>query len=217
MTRNWIDDETLGAYADGELPPGRRDQVEAWLGANPDAAGEVEATRRLLRLWRANPPPEPSPAAWDTTLERIHAAVPAGPPSRRRGAHWPLRFMTGLLAAAALWGGLLLARPWWAPRPLTVEEAQGGARPAPLLAKDDGEPDGPFEVIAAEDVNIIRMDARDADAVVVGAPLMEPFEVARPADIHVLGVQASRTDGKVPRLEAGGVPMIVASEGGRPQ
>jgi len=40
-----VTEDELHAYVDGELPPGRRSAVEAWLATHPDAAAAVAAWR----------------------------------------------------------------------------------------------------------------------------------------------------------------------------
>src|SRR5262249_5832166 len=158
-------------YADGELAPALREQVEAWLSRHPEATAEVEQARRLTRLYRANPAPDPPAHAWDVALERIHAALPpvaVGPRGRLR---WSWAMVGGLLSAAAVLAGVLVSRQALGPvadPPDRAGEVQGAvARAAP-----DEEP---FLVAEAHEVNIISMDARDADKVVMGQPIMGEF------------------------------------------
>jgi anti-sigma factor RsiW len=212
MTPNWLQPEReptpeeLAAFADGELEPAARERVESWLAEHPQQAAEVEADRHLMRFWHDNPPPEPSADAWDGALAHISSAVPAPAPVRRpwrpRTGSWG-RVVGSFLAAAAVLSGVLLARPLWkTPTP---------GVPAVPGVTEEQEPEGPFPVATAEEVNIISMDAKDADAVVMGQPLMGSFELAAPEDIQVLKVEPHPADGLVPRLEENPVPMIVAS------
>jgi hypothetical protein len=197
--------EQLAAFADGELEPGARERVEGWLTRHPHDAREVESTRRLMSLWRDNPPPEPGADSWAGVLARVAAAVPARPAvplPARRGSLLPGRVVGSLLAVAAVLGGLLLARPFW-PRPPFAPQT-------PVLSTSES--DEPFPVVTAGEVNIIRMDPQDHDAVVLGQPVLGPIEWAAPEDIRVLQVEP-HPDGMRPRLEEGPVPMIVAVAG----
>jgi hypothetical protein len=211
--------EQLAAFADGELGPAERARVEAWLAGHPTDAREVESLRRLVGLWRDNPPPEPSFAAWDEARERIAGrAVASSAPARGPWRRWPVRLVAGLLTAAALVGGVLLARAWWpAGPPEPAPEGPGGGlvvgpQPAPQLAGDD-DPNTPFPVATAGEVNVLSIDAQDADAVILHPPLMGEFELAEPADILVLEVQPAPDGGIEARLQPGPVPMIVVVAG----
>jgi anti-sigma factor RsiW len=59
MTHEWDGSDgeqwpaRLMAYADGELEPGERARVAAWLADHPEAAAELDALGRLERLWQA--------------------------------------------------------------------------------------------------------------------------------------------------------------------
>jgi hypothetical protein len=86
------------------------------------------------------------------------------------------------------------------------------------LPADEDDPNTPFPVASANEVNIISMDARDADALVMsGQPIMGPFELAAPEDIEVLKAEPPWQGAPVPRLGEGAVPMIVAASIGEAQ
>jgi anti-sigma factor RsiW len=90
-----VDEHALHAYVDGALAPERRDDVEAYLRANPEAARRVEAYRRQNQLLRSALDPmldEPVPP----TLQPSHVGV--------RRAPW-LRYSG--IAAAVLAAGVL--------------------------------------------------------------------------------------------------------------
>src|SRR5262245_54111645 len=164
------DPQRLAAYADGELPPAQRRAVEAWLARHPEARDEVEAQRRLARLWQDGGPPEPSEAAWSDVLARVEAALPdaaaAGRvPRRKRSAG--LVWLAGLSAAAAVAAAVLLAVAWWQP--------------------GEQEPDvATLPVASADDIEIISMDAADIPALVVGEPPVRgPLLLASAADVTV--------------------------------
>jgi anti-sigma factor RsiW len=104
--------DQLVAYADGVLDGPARAAVETWLADHPEARAEVEAWRRLDRLWRQTEAPEPAAAAWDAVLARVEAALPAAAPAAATVGP-ARRWLFGLGAAAAVVAGLLLARPLW--------------------------------------------------------------------------------------------------------
>lgn len=181
--------EQLAAFLDGELDPAIAARVEAWLADNAAAAEEMDGQRRVLRLWQANPPPEPGPAVWTAVLSRIEANLPV---ARRRPRKWPRVLSFGAVAAAAVLAAVFLTRLF-----------QGGS------PKDA---DAPLPVIAPGDVTIISMDARDASGLVVAAPpVQEPIVLAGQDDVSVVDVKSYRDDGPVPHIGEGEVPMIVAA------
>ncbi len=62
MTR--LDDETLNAYADGELEADERARVEGALAGDPDARSRLEAIRRVSLLGRAAAALFPAARRW---------------------------------------------------------------------------------------------------------------------------------------------------------
>ena len=76
--------QQLAVFTDGGLAPAQRQQVRAWLAGHPEA--RAQANRRLLRLFSASRPEEPSHDAWEETLTRIEAALLTGcaPPGNAR-------------------------------------------------------------------------------------------------------------------------------------
>ncbi len=212
MTRTWHNPERgptpaeLAAWADGELGPAEARRVEAWLADHPEAGDDAEAGRRLVRLFRDQAPPEPSPAAWHDTLQRIHAGLSGPSPSRAPGKPW--RVVLGLLAAAALLGGVLLAGRYWprAERPDQPDFAREDSRKLPPGDEDDE----PFAVVTAGEVNIISVHAGDADRLVMDQPLMGSLDFAAPEDIEVVKVGPDPEEGRRARLQRGEqVPMLV--------
>jgi anti-sigma factor RsiW len=92
----------LAIFTDGGLAPEQRKQVRAWLAGHPEAQAQAdaqaEANRRLLRLFSASRPTEPSPNAWAQSLRRIKWALLAGcaPPRNVRSVPaLPGRVATG--------------------------------------------------------------------------------------------------------------------------
>jgi anti-sigma factor RsiW len=50
---NFVGEDELNAYVDGELPAERRGAVETWLATHPDDAAKVAAWRKQIELIRA--------------------------------------------------------------------------------------------------------------------------------------------------------------------
>jgi hypothetical protein len=189
------------AYADGELEPGEREHIEAWLADHPGAAAEVESLRRMDRLCQAAALPEPAPEAWARTLAGIETSLPGPVTSRPRTTTRPLVWASGVAVAAAVLLAVLLTRLLGPglPRP---------GDPGPVEEE-------PFPVASAEDVNIIRMDAHDVGALVVGQPPVQegPLEMASRNDVKVLNVEPAWPDGPVARFVQGDeIPMIWSSQ-----
>jgi hypothetical protein len=207
--------EQLAAWADGELDRPDAERIEAWLASRPDDASEAESNHRLVQLYRNHPPTEPSDHAWQATLGRIETALSAPPSALRPPRNWRLRLLVGLVAAAAaVVGGVLVARLYRPVQPIDPQPEgwverqpqQREASPAPE------EPDEPFPVATAAEVNIISIDAEDADRVVMGEPLMGTFEVVAPEDIEIVKMEPHADDGQMPQLQRGPeVPMIVVA------
>jgi hypothetical protein len=186
MTNEWNQTrgpspEQLAACTDGELQGGEREQVEAWLGKHPDAAAEVEGSRRLMRLWETTAPVFPPAASWETTFARIVASLPPAPrrlPHRPSGPWWR-RASLGTVAAAVVLA--LLMRPLW-----DVDRA-------------------PFPVASSQDVTILSMDPGDAGSLVVGhPPILGNIDLANHGDVELI----SRVDPDI-HLEDWTTPMIV--------
>jgi hypothetical protein len=187
--------EELAAYADGELPAGRlRQRVEDWLADHPEAAGEVEALRRLARLWRSSAAPEPDEAAWAEVGQRIHQAVPRGPTPAGRGLAGKIALALGLLVSAA---AVLLAINLPAPPP-------DERKPA------DAEAVEPLPVATADEVEIVRIGGEDTDGPVVGElPVQGPLELAKPGEVVVQSIQPNK-DKTMPEVRTQGrdAPMV---------
>src|SRR5262245_29005621 len=211
MTRTWDNPDRdptpaeLAAWADGELDEGTAAHVESWLADHPDALADTlaqgEADRRLVALFRAHPPADPSPTAWHDTRRRLDAALAA--PRRPR---WP-GFLLGILSAAAVLGALAAASlllPALKHRP--VEDSRAGVVLDPADNNDE-----PFAVAVASEVQIISMDARDADRVLVGQPLLDSIDFATPEDIELVNLEDEPEDGRWPTaLQRGSrMPMVI--------
>jgi hypothetical protein len=163
--------EQLAAYADGELTPGASRAVEEWLAVHPEDRAEVEAQRRLARLWHATQAPEPDAGAWATLRGRLDTGLAAAR-ARPRPRAWSARFFLGLALPVVGAASILLALFLNLPRP------PDGNQPAP--------PPRPFPVASAEDVEIISINAADLSALVVGEPpVTRPLVLAAAGDVTI--------------------------------
>jgi anti-sigma factor RsiW len=202
MTRDWTNGamrpspEQLAAYADGELDAASRRHCAEWLAGHPEAAAEVETWRRLSRLWQSNAPEEPGPAVWAATLDRIEKSLPAGPPAPAR----PGRKLY-------LWASLLTAA---AAAALAISLSARLFQSVPDVAADPDD-EQPYPVAEAHEVAILSMDAKDADALVVGeSPVHGPLAFADFEDIILLDAKRMHEDAPQPQLdEQLALPMIV--------
>lgn len=88
-----LDDETLNAYADGELDADERARVEAALADDPNARARLEAIRRVSLLGRA----------------AVDGLSRAGVPDAIRERVWPLERASGRAGFGPGW-----AAPAWA-------------------------------------------------------------------------------------------------------
>lgn len=117
-----IDETTLRAYVDGELPRDQRDQVEAALNVNDELCSQVKALRASCLPYRAAfemqlLPPLPAAlarqiGAWSAVAGAVpggSAAAAAGGVTRRRWAQWS---GAGAALAASFAAGLLIPTPW---------------------------------------------------------------------------------------------------------
>lgn len=160
--------QQLMAFADGELDATCRAQVAAWLDRHPEVAVELETANGLERIWATEPLPVPTASEWAAVQERIRAALPqpVRPLSGSRRGRWAV----GASAAAVL-ATLVLYRP------TAPEVALTKVSPQPVLVN-------PFAVVSDNDVEILSMDAGDADALVVGeVPMHGPVVLAGPGDV----------------------------------
>jgi hypothetical protein len=199
--------ELFSAFVDGELDAAQHAQVAGWLVSHPDAAADVEAYRRLGQAWQRTAPSDPAPAQWDALLSRLQTALPpvgrvALPPRRR------LRpFLVLLAAAAALFAGVLVSRqlgifPYGNDNPENRVVANDGGEAS--IPSDRDTMDEPFQWASDQDVQIISMDARDTDALLVGAPPIQgDLDLAGHNDITLLSLVSDI------RLEDWASPMII--------
>lgn len=222
----------LAAYVDGELDAAGRERVEAWLDAHPDARADVETQRRLQRWLDADPVPEPAAHAWDTTLDRIEAALlPAG--RRVRGRRRPWLWAVGLATAAAVllavWVASNRQRP--APDPVPTPEVLDVVAEADVVIDEmdpsdaaalvvGRRPDSPPDLLPgstlpvadADDVTVISMDAADTASLVVGEPPVSgELVLAAQGEVQVDHMAPCPSGATQPYLHSpkGGWPIVV--------
>jgi anti-sigma factor RsiW len=182
--------EKLAAYVDDELTPGERSMVERWLGNHPDTRAELDAHRRLGRLWQATRPAEPDHNAWSTLLAIIvdRLSKPAVDVPRTRFA---FRLLASIAAAAAVVAlvSVLASKP---PPPEIVPVAEA-----------------PFPAASADDVVITSLWGSAEDILLVGhPPLRGPMELAGPGDVQMeerapvknINVQFDEEPGRTPMI-----------------
>ena len=100
------DDTLLCAWIDGELPPERRAEVEAWLREHPDDAARVRAWSADARSLRAALDPvldEPVPTALMQTVWRKAPAVLPNLAWGRWAAALALFVLGGAVGAGLMW------------------------------------------------------------------------------------------------------------------
>jgi Putative zinc-finger len=193
--RDALPHELLAAYADGELAPDECRRVEDWLAAHPEARAEVEAMRRLARLFDESAPPPPADERWAEALAGVRQRLDAPAPRRRRGA-----LVVALFGAAA---AVLLA--------LVLKYPRGG-NPGPADRPQPADEEV-WSVVSADDVEILSMDDRDRGALVVGEPpVNEPMELLTEDEVQVNKLPDGQ--GRAVRVHIGsGAPYVVVSVG----
>jgi hypothetical protein len=201
MSRRRTDDreeprpELLAAYIDGALDDAERARVAAWLADHPEAAADVEAQRRLARLFAAAEPPPPSEADWAGVLARIEDGLRPRPAWRRPAA--------GLLAVAALLtaaAAVLLA-------------LRADRLPPPPSEDPQAQAEEPLPVVSADEVHIESMDDADRDMLLVGEPPVRgPLALLERNEVQVNQLDADE-QGRKPSVycpeEGSGNPMVV--------
>ncbi|HJZ57842.1 MAG TPA: zf-HC2 domain-containing protein [Gemmataceae bacterium] len=222
--------EWLAAYADGELDPATRDEVERWLAAHPGAREALLAQQQLSpanwALWQKADPPLPTEDAWAEVRESIADAVlnpPVPAVESPTHAHWRRRVGVwvagGLATAAAAVVAWVALRP---PGPAPAPDNNGGKPDVVNRAPPPPEPDDPLAglnvlpIASEDDVDLQRVAGADAGAFPVGEPpLAGPLVLATEDDVEVEGVDEHPgwpAGGPVSVPAPGDAPMIFATK-----
>jgi hypothetical protein len=125
-----IDDKTLLAYADGELEPGRAEDVERILAEDPALAAKLEQHRRLAARLRAAYDPvlkEPVPEPLARTARGGGTVISLAKARAARAAKSaPIRnWRAGGLIAAGLLAALVVGQALWTPQSGPVAQRDG--------------------------------------------------------------------------------------------
>jgi anti-sigma factor RsiW len=118
-----IDENTLRAYVDGELPPEQREQVETALANNPQLQVQASALRASCLPYRAAFETQKLPPMPESLARQVAAwsSVPGGSPqSGMTRRHWAT---AGLALAASFTAGLVIPTPWRRGEPQASEVA----------------------------------------------------------------------------------------------
>lgn len=118
------DDETLMAYADGELDAATRAEVEAAIAADPALRARVEAHRELRRLVSgayADAADEPVPQRLTAMLRPAPVVDLAAARARRAPRAWPV-WSNWAAIAATLVVGVLVGRMTEPPSPIATQD-----------------------------------------------------------------------------------------------
>jgi hypothetical protein len=201
----------LAAYVDGHLDARRHREVEAWLSEHPDVAAELHAHRRLERLWRRTAPDSPTPARW--SLVRLN--IFAGLADRSAAVKSPSRWWIVPLALGTVAAGTLLALVLFRDYlPLTHTDRSTSASPIGEVGipKDDKESKPEkveaFKVLSDDEVEIITMDLRDIDALVIGLPpLLGNLVLLSEDEVEAVTIEAEGSQ-PTPEIAADGNPML---------
>jgi hypothetical protein len=207
----------LAGYIDGELEESQRAWVECWLADHADARANLEAQQQVRQWVDLCPVPQPDPSTWDGLLARVEDALASGPavpasvssvepaPSGR-----PRRWLGALGIAAAV----LLAA--WVGQYQFRDRKQPGQAP-PGVTRNAGQdallrPGERLEVVGADDVRVLSMNAEDTGALVVAEPPVSgELLLASPEDVVVNHMAPYPIDDMTPSFHApkGGAPMVV--------
>jgi hypothetical protein len=195
-----LDPRLLAAYADGELDPRQQAAVENQLATDREARNEVAHQRAVTDAFRNASIPEPDESRWNDSLAIIRLRLgkeKAWRSGRIRG------WWVGIGMAAAVLAFALVLR--YTQRTIPVPET------SPAL------PNGPLEVVSADDVVITSIDDDAREAVVVGdMPVRDPLVLADHGEIRI--DQMLPEQGMQTQYSQEGVtnPMIITVPGSAP-
>jgi anti-sigma factor RsiW len=200
--------EELAAYADGEVDPTGpgvflRQRIEAWLGDHAEAAAEVEAQRRLVRLWKSTAAQGPGEAVWDDLAQRIRQATPesAARLPHALGRRLALVLTVVAAAAAAVMVAINLGGPGPQPERIPAVGAADAVEPLPVATDDE--------------IEVVRVNGDATDGLVVGElPVRGALELAKPGEVVVQKIEPNKNK-TMPevRNDGPGPPMVWISSG----
>jgi len=203
--------ELLAAYVDGELDGDGSDgdlrgRIERWLTEHPEAAGAVEAQRRLLEWFQVTAPGDPGETAWEPVAARLHT-LSLTQSGQSRGGRWAKLGVLGVVGVACLGLTFTLA---------SILDRQEGPpvqppsqpRAATSLASTDMEA---FPVATAAEVEILSVQGEDTATLVVGElPVQGSLVLLQADELTLTAVEPAR-DNMVPEIRKGiSAPMIWA-------
>ena len=146
----------LPDYPDGELSPFWKRLIEAHLKTCPDCRRELEELSEVVRLYQAEPLPDPGPAFWQEFEQELHLKLAQVNQSQEEPTPRFWRLPSYALGATALAGILALAvylGPFSTPTP----------GPAPPMARIQEEARVPDTAVAQEPAPVPQAPAA-ADA-----------------------------------------------------
>jgi hypothetical protein len=164
-----------------------KEEVEAWLAADPMARDDVDAQRHLQDLWHETTPVEPDAAAWDASHRALHRS------RCRRPSRLPLGRVAALVfaTAAAIWIAAIVFGP---------------AREQKL---PPDRADTAFAVATSDEIEILSVEAADTGSLVVGElPVRGPLELLGPGEVRVTSV-APADDNMTPEVREGPAAPII--------
>lgn len=135
----------LPDYPDGELSPFWRRRVEAHLKKCPECRRELEELAAVVRLYQAEPLPDPGPAFWQEFEQELHLKLAQVNQRQEAAAPRFRRLPSYVFGATALAGILALAvylGPFSSPTPAPA--------PAPSVAQTQEEARVPDTAVAQE-------------------------------------------------------------------
>lgn len=158
MATTPITEADLHAYADGQLEPVRRAEVEAYLAAHPDAAAQVWQWRML-----------------DQQLHASYAGVLSEPVPLRLTAALQLRRWPRGIAAGIVWLSCGLAAGWFAHASIQQPAAPAAFAHKALVAHVlyTTEQRHPVEVSAQQEAHLVAWLSKRLDAPIRAPTLQE--------------------------------------------
>jgi len=183
--------EELAAYADGELDhcetgAALKQRIEKWLAVHPEETAEIESIGRLAFLFKWSAAAEPGEPAWSQLSSRINKDLLEGSSQKPRRKTRKV-FWAALLAVAA--AAVLLALNFnLGPQPTHKR----------TLLKHEQVAVEPFPVATADEVEVLRVDGDDTNALVVGQlPVSGLLLLVFPQEVEILQVDGDDTDSLV--------------------